>query len=212
MLLSAISQRTSAHPARLFSRADDGEQSRIAIAERVGDARSAEPRSRGIRHGPRFHAVHGRRVRRRPAARNSAAVRTEATTAVMQMFAEDRFSGFKGAHFDLPSTRRAAAAGPAAAPAALGRGLQSRPATSAQRPHRYSASSASPATASVGNARRDPHVSRHNSCRPIRTRLRRQAFQERAGRRLRPRLLRSGRPGRARSCACAAVALVQRRQ
>lgn len=100
MLLAAISQRTSA--IRLgFSVILMTINNPFAIAERVGtlDNLSRGRVEFGMGRGSTPYMVDAFGVTR-PEERERAA---EATSAVMQMFAEEKFSGFKGKYFDLPA-------------------------------------------------------------------------------------------------------------
>ena len=100
MLLSAISQRTSR--IRLgFAVVLMTVNNPFAIAERVAtlDLLSRGRVDFGMGRGSTPYMVDAFNVTR--AEERSRA--QEATEAVMQMFREDRFTGFKGEHFDLPS-------------------------------------------------------------------------------------------------------------
>jgi alkanesulfonate monooxygenase SsuD/methylene tetrahydromethanopterin reductase-like flavin-dependent oxidoreductase (luciferase family) len=100
MLLSAISQRTSR--IRLgFSVILMTINNPFSIAERVGtlDLLSRGRVEFGMGRGSTPYMVEAFGVPR-PEERERA---QEATRAVMQMFAEDPFGGFKGKHFDLPA-------------------------------------------------------------------------------------------------------------
>jgi alkanesulfonate monooxygenase SsuD/methylene tetrahydromethanopterin reductase-like flavin-dependent oxidoreductase (luciferase family) len=100
MLLSAISQRTSR--IRLgFSVILMTVNNPYAIAERVAtlDLLSRGRVDFGMGRGSTPYMVEAFGVGR-PEERERA---QEATEAVMQMFREDRFSGYKGTHFDLPA-------------------------------------------------------------------------------------------------------------
>ncbi len=100
MLLSAISQRTSR--IRLgFSVILMTVNNPYAIAERVAtlDLLSKGRVDFGMGRGSTPYMVEAFGVSR-PEERERAG---EATKAVMQMFAEEKFSGFKGKHFDLPA-------------------------------------------------------------------------------------------------------------
>lgn len=100
MLLSAISQRTSR--IRLgFSVVLMTVNNPYAIAERVAtlDCLSKGRVEFGMGRGSTPYMVDAFGVGR-PEERDRA---QEATEAVMQMFAEEKFTGYKGRHFDLPS-------------------------------------------------------------------------------------------------------------
>ena len=100
MLLSAISQRTSR--IRLgFAVILMTINNPYAVAERVAtlDLLSRGRVDFGMGRGSTPYMVEAFGVAR-PEERERA---QEATEAVMQMFAEPRFSGFKGKHFDLPA-------------------------------------------------------------------------------------------------------------
>lgn len=100
MLLSAISQRTSR--IRLgFSVILMTVNNPFAIAERVAtlDVLSNGRVDFGMGRGSTPYMVDAFGVDRATERARAA----EATRAVMQMFAEEPFSGFKGAHFDLPA-------------------------------------------------------------------------------------------------------------
>lgn len=99
MLLSAISQRTSR--IRLgFSVVLMTVNNPYAIAERVAtlDVLSRGRVEFGMGRGSTPYMVDAFGVDRA----NERAIAAEATTAVMQMFREERFSGYKGTYFDLP--------------------------------------------------------------------------------------------------------------
>ena len=99
MLLSAISQRTS-HIRLGFAVVLMTVNNPFSIAERVAtlDLLSNGRVEFGMGRGSTPYMVDAFGVTR-PEERERA---QEATEAVMQMFAEERFSGFKGKYFDLP--------------------------------------------------------------------------------------------------------------